>query len=794
MKKHSETPNDYNNLRAKVLGLGEKSHRKSYYPELQKQLKHLKRFHSLLDRTSDGILVFEMSTGNCVDSNLAASEITGFPSQLLRSMTIKDLLLNETQSLLQKLYRQQPVFTRGSRRISTEIRTRFDKNCPVEITLGLDSFDELNYAVIVFRDISDQLQTESALERSRKQLGQLIESAGQAILIIQHEHIVFCNTMAEIVLGYTEDELAEIPITDFIHLDYREQVMASYNHCLKDQLSVNNYAFQLIDRFHNLKWVEINAVYFLWNNIPSVLIFLSDITDRKRSNEEMKASESRFREIVEKSTDAIFVFQDNHMVNVNPRFTELFECTNEEVTSPEFSFMTLIAEESREELKVVFEYWKQNYTVKERVPLAFIGVTMNGEKKDLEINSSLIEWDSRPAVLGIVRDISMIRKLEAQLNQAQKMEAVGRLAGGIAHDFNNMLTGIIGHAELASMQLREDDPIYQDLKEIMETSERSANLVRQLLVFSRKHIIKPILINLNQTLENLNRMLVRIIGEDIQLQILADDNLHSIKADNSQVEQIIVNMAVNARDAMPQGGTLSFKTANVYVNQATLRPYGNLKEGDYVGLSIMDTGIGMPTEVISHIFEPFYTTKPEGKGTGLGLATVYGIIQQNNGFISVDSEVGKGTSFHIYLPASMEAVEVKEPSAGEKFSKFGNERVLVVEDDPSVRKTAVRSLERFGYNVIATKSGNDAYMMCKTMDEKVDLVLTDIVMPIMSGIELAGLLRGLWPDIVVLFMSGYTEDARLEEEIMSDKSNFLPKPFRPLELVHKVRELLETKE
>ena len=391
---------------------------------------------------------------------------------------------------------------------------------------------------------------------------------------------------------------------------------------------------------------------------------------------------------------------------------------------------------------------------------------------------------------GIILDITEEKRLETQLQQAQKLESIGRLAGGVAHDFNNLLTGIAGYAEILMSSFKRGDPLFADLREIKKAADRGAGLTAQLLAFSRKQIIAPQVIDLNEVIDHSLMMIKRLIGEDIDLKFAPTTELGSVKADPTQVEQVLVNLSINARDAMPDGGLLRIKTENVAFDEEYCNAYPEASPGEYVMLAVSDNGAGIGEDLKDHIFEPFFTTKEKGKGTGLGLATVYGIVKQNGGFINLYSELGIGTTFKIYLPRVAEkAVSVLAP-AHEKIPG-GSETILLVEDEEMVRNLAQKILLRYGYNVLTSSGGGDAYLQCKTHEGPIDLLLTDVIMPSVNGRQLYENIKTVRPDIKVLFMSGYTEDVIAHHGVLDVHMHFIHKPFTIETLARKVRETLD---
>jgi two-component system cell cycle sensor histidine kinase/response regulator CckA len=387
-----------------------------------------------------------------------------------------------------------------------------------------------------------------------------------------------------------------------------------------------------------------------------------------------------------------------------------------------------------------------------------------------------------------------LRQSADQLRQAQKLEAIARLAAGVAHDFNNILTAISGHSELLLRQLDPGDSRRRNAEQIEKCAYMAAALTRQLLTFSRKQVIEPRVLELNAVVENIERMLRRLIGEDIEFRAELNPAAGCIKADPGQIEQVIMNLAVNARDAMPNGGKLTISTANVIVNEASRQNIPGLSPGRHVMLSVADTGSGMSEQVKAHLFEPFFTTKPPGKGTGLGLATCFGIVRQSSGHIDVQTELGKGTIFKIYFPEIQQTVEPGQLPQSARPVAGGTETVLLVEDEAVVRELAVTTLRERGYTVIEAINGEEALRIARQHQGKIDLVLTDVVMPVMGGREMVEVLRRFRPDARILFTSGYTEDAIGHHGVLRPGIEFLQKPYLTASLARRVREVLDEPE
>jgi two-component system cell cycle sensor histidine kinase/response regulator CckA len=410
-----------------------------------------------------------------------------------------------------------------------------------------------------------------------------------------------------------------------------------------------------------------------------------------------------------------------------------------------------------------------------------------------QITSQLIERVIRHSIERKVAEAAL-RKSEEQLRQSQKMEAVGSLAGGLAHDFNNLLSVILSYSELLANALKDGDPMRADLNDINEAGLRAADLTRQLLAFSRQQVLQPRILNLNDVFAGMEKMLRRVIGADIELLNLADPELCKILADPGQMEQILMNLAVNARDAMPKGGTLTIETSTVLLSESDTAEHVGLKAGLNVMLVVTDTGTGMDKATLTRIFEPFFTTKGIGKGTGLGLSTVFGIVKQSGGTIWASSEPGKGTAFTTYFPAAESSTFAPSsipPTYSEPRGLHGSETVLVVEDEERVRVLVRTILRKYGYQVLEARSGGDALMVCEQHHASINLLLTDVVLPHISGPELATRLLATRPEMRVLFMSGYTGGLVLEQDIHGTRATFLQKPITPEALVRRVRDALQ---
>jgi PAS domain S-box-containing protein len=525
---------------------------------------------------------------------------------------------------------------------------------------------------------------------------------------------------------------------------------------------------------------------------------LAGIIERKRAEEALNDSEGRYRSLVENVNLGITLIDTDYnilMTNVvQGKFFKKSSCK-------------LIGKKCFQEFEKrekVCAHCPGTRTMATRLPqeTETVGVRDDGTNFSVWIQA-FPTFGSEGQVTGFIEVVDDITekkkaeeeklKLQSQLIQARKMESIGRLAGGVAHDFNNILSVINGFAELTLLEMARDNPLRNNLESIYSAGKRAADLTQQLLAFSRKQIIKPEILNLNTIIENMHKMLARLIGEDIKTTIATGEKLWNINADRSQIGQIIMNLVINAKDAMPTGGELMIETRNIVFGEKNVKGHPEINQGEYVMLVISDTGPGISDEEKKLIFEPFFTTKEIGKGTGLGLATVYGIVKQNEGFIYVYSEPGIGTSFKVYLPRTLEEIEDIEGKRPEGMLG-GDETFLVVEDEAEVRKLTVKILSKLGYAVIEAKNEYDALDICKKYSEKIHLLLTDVVMPKMSGIELSEKIREYHPETNVLYVSGYTEAVIVHHGILKDGMNFLQKPIVPRTLAHTVRKVLDGEE
>jgi two-component system, cell cycle sensor histidine kinase and response regulator CckA len=524
----------------------------------------------------------------------------------------------------------------------------------------------------------------------------------------------------------------------------------------------------------------------------NILGVATDITDHKRSEQELRETEERYRLLFESNPQAMWVYDRETLVFLAANDAAILQYG---YSREEFLSMTIKDIRCREDVPTLLD------SISEESGINLAGDWKHRKKDgttiDVEVVSHPLEFAGRKAKLVLASDITerkraqeTLRATEEQLRQSQKLEGVGQLAGGIAHDFNNLLTVITGFSALARRGLRPEDPLLANLYEIEKAGDRAASLTRQLLAFSRRQVLQPKILNLDSVVSEMEKMLQRLIGENVDLRAVLEPKLGNVKADPGQIEQIILNLVVNARDSMPQGGKITIETDNVYLDDSYVRAHVGAQSGPHVMLAVSDTGSGMDQNTRERIFEPFFTTKELGKGTGLGLSTVYGIVKQSGGNIWVYSELGRGTTFKVYLPRVDEGAQSYKPNADHDQVIQGTETILLVEDEEMLRKLARQTLTMYGYQVVDAANGESAISLCKEFEGTIDLVVTDVIMPGMSGREVSSRLLQLRPDMRVLFMSGYTDDAIVHQGVLDEGANFIQKPFSPDSLAMKVREIL----
>ncbi len=652
-------------------------------------------------------------------------------------------------------------------------------------------------AVVLLFDIYTIYQ-QLQLHRIRRQLFQreelfrlITDNASDMIAVVDMEGRRIYNSMSyQTVLGYSPAELRESSSLAQIHPEDLERVKAAGAHA---RATGEGQTLEYRIRHKSGSWRTLESTASVITNSRGVaekmVIVNRDITERKFAQEALRLADAGFRTVVEDAPYGIYrTNEEGRLLRVNPALQKMlgYETSLDllkanlqlEIFRFPTEFTKLIERlHGGDECKDVEAEWKQ----KDGTPIT---VKCNGRRLTSEEDNEIF-------FEMFVEDITDKRILEKQLRMAGKMEAVGRLSGGIAHDFNNLLGVIIGYSQVLIRALGPTNPLTEHVTEIEKAGNRAAALTRQLLAFSRQQILSPTVLNLNDLVEDMQKMLPRLIGEDIAVTIAMDPGLNSVLADRNQIEQVILNLAVNARDAMPEGGVLRIDTKNIALDEAYARLHPGAKSGRYVCLTVTDSGTGMDAETLAHIFEPFFTTKEIGKGTGLGLATVYGVVKQSCGYVWVDSEPGKGASFQIFLPRVVQVPVASTPNSGAGDNLRGSETILLVEDSEPLRKLAVALLTGRGFEVLSAANAEQAVEVAAAHPGSIQLLVTDVIMPGQNGRVLGERLVASYPRLKVLYISGYTDSFIAGHGVLGADSHLLNKPFTEEALIHKVREVLD---
>ncbi len=642
-------------------------------------------------------------------------------------------------------------------------------------------------------DITEHKQMEETLRNSEERfrtafaqaaVGQAMSDSGVNFIQVNK---AFCD-----MTGYTEQELCSMNLKSISHPEDYQSCMKHIRELLSGK--TNNFIIEkrFLTKSGDPVWVRssVSAVRDKLGNVSNLIGLFEDISERKRAEECLQTSEAKYRSIFEETKDVIFISTpEGEFADINPAGLELLGySTLEELKKIDIPNDLYENAQDRVLFQQLIEQQGYVKDFEEHFKKA------NGQHIAVRITAAAIR-DEKGKVInyrGIMRDVTLEKTLEHQIMQAQKMEAVGQLAGGIAHDFNNILSAIIGYGHLVLMQIQEDSPLRPYVEQILDSSERAATLTQNLLAFSRKQIVNLQPCRVNEIIKKATPVLTKLIREDIELKLELSEEDSTVIVDRLQIEQVLMNLVTNARDAMSAGGILTISTQKMDMDATFMEVHGYGEIGKYAIISVEDTGVGLDEMTKTRIFEPFFTTKEMGRGTGLGLAMVYGAVKQNNGFINVYSEVGKGTTFRIYLPEVTVTVERKK-DVDIQSPLGGAETILLVEDDQALRKLAGTLLDKYGYTVIEAIDGDDALARFNAYKKRIDLLITDVVIPKRSGIEVFETIRMLHPEIKVLFLSGYSKDIIQKKGILDTGANFLQKPVSPNTLLAKVREILNRK-
>ncbi|MDD5543721.1 MAG: PAS domain S-box protein [Acidobacteriia bacterium] len=742
------------------------------------------RYRTLVELSPDAILVHV--DGKVVFANAASVRLFGAnDSRALLGRSILDLVHPDTRALVEQRIQLLLEKRRAVPTVEEKLQTLQGKPIEAEVSAVPFVYQGKAAVQVIAHDISARKRSEQQLHLQSTALN----SAANAIVIADRSgRVTWVNPAFTRLSGYSFEEVAG-QLLSLLKSEHQDPVF--HRNLWDTILAGMPWRGEIVNRRKDgTSYVEemtITPVYDGAGRVSHFIAIEQDVTERKRAQEALEVSEERYRKFFEEDISGDYISTpDGRLLACNPTFLKIFGFSSlQEALST--NVQTLFAQpESRRGYLALLSGKKK---------LERFGVEF--KKRDgtriYAIESSFGTFDESGNLLeikGYIFDDTERKRLEEQFLQAQKMEAIGRLAGGVAHDFNNLLTAILGYSDLIQRRTTSDQWLQHHIDEIRKAAERATALTRQLLTFSRKQVIQPKVFNLNVVLTDMEKMLRRLISEDVDLRMDLEPRLSTIKSDPNQIEQVLMNLVINARDAMPHGGRVVIRTENVTLDKSVYLGSENLQPGQYAAITVSDNGSGIDAETLGHVFEPFFTTKEVGKGTGLGLSTVYGIVKQSNGAISVESAPGQGTTFKILFPAVGERVEesIRDSTAGPAAG--GSETILLVEDEDAIRELGKEILEMHGYRVLVAGNAQKAAEIIRTISGRIDLLITDVVMPGMGGQDLAQMVQSVQPLIKILFVSGYAEDVILKQGSLPPGRAFLQKPYVVSALTQKVREVL----
>ena len=743
------------------------------------------RYRSLMEQANDAILLLDPER-RIVEANHQAAELLGRPPAEILGRPYNEMVVPEEGEVTIAGWAR--LLAEGTIRVEGRRFLRGDgTHVVVDIASAVVQVGEERLVLSILRDITERLRAEAELRATKDRLDYVI-SANPAVLYTLHLEGAqptpsWVSANMERLVGYSAQEaLTPGWWLAGLHPEDRAAAEAGVRALFDEEHLTHEFRFRHRDGTYHWIRDEQRLLRDAAGAPGEIVGSWSDITERKRAELKLAESEEQFRAVFDGAIDAKVVTDDDgRFLEVNPAACELYGCPRaellkrkvEEFAEPGFRFEQVLATAGA----------TGRFRASHRL------FRPDGTVRDVDASTTINVLPRRH--FSALRDMTEHRQLEGQFRQAQKMEAVGQLAGGVAHDFNNLLGVITGYSELLSRRLEPEHAGHKALEQIRKAADRAAALTRQLLAFSRKQVLEPKVLDLNAVLAGVDKMLRRLIGEDVQIQTRFAEDLWQVKADPGQVEQVIVNLAVNARDAMPKGGQLTLETANTALDAAYARAHTYVRPGPYVMLAVSDTGHGMDAGTQSRIFEPFFTTKEPGKGTGLGLATVFGIVKQSGGHINVYSEPGRGSTFKVYLPRIDEVATKEEAATPPPPPPTGTETILLVEDAEALRVMIREILESGGYTVVDASNPDEALARAQAYRGSLHLMLTDVVLPHMSGPDLAASLARVLPEMRVLYMSGYAADAIGNHGVLEPGTFFIQKPFTADDLLRKLRAVLD---
>lgn len=759
----------------------EMNHRRQAEEDLRKE----KIFTDSAINSLPGVFYLFDQNGHFLRWNANVETFTGYSSDEVSQMTPLDFFFEDDRDMVGKAV--QEVFIKGDSSVEARLLSKDGSRTPYFFTGKLFISGNEKYLIGMGIDIAKRRKFEEALTRAEKDWEDIFQAIGHPTIILDTEHnILFANKATLKASGYSEEQLKGRKCYEVFHNSDRPPEGCPLVSMI--QSGGMKTEEREVEVLGGVFLVSCTPMFDEQGNIKKAIHIATDITERKQYERALTDSEKKYRALFEESKDVVYISTpEGKFLDINPAGVGLFGyASKDEILGINIIHELYMNPEDRAnwQQKLYQQGFIKDYEV--------VMKRKDGTPLNVLITSTAIRDEKQEIIAyrGIMKDITDWKRLEQQLLQAQKMEAIGQLAGGIAHDFNNILTAIIGYGNLMKMQLGEGTTLSKYSTYILDAAEKAAKLTKDLLSFSRRQMINPQAVDLNEIVRKSEKLLSRLIGEDIELEIIPAEGELIILADSTQTEQILMNLSTNARDAMPHGGKLTIRTELIEFEEEYIKRHGYGKTGTYALLSVEDTGEGIDQTTKERVFEPFFTTKEIGKGTGLGLSMVYGIVKQHNGYINLYSEKGTGTIFKIYLPVICSKAEESVPVSNAEV-KHGTETVLVAEDDVRVRSLIKEVLQGYGYHVLEAKDGEDAIAMFNEFQNEIQLLIFDVIMPRKNGKEAYDQIKTVKPNIKVLFSSGYNLDIIHKKGILEEGLDFLVKPISPNNLLRTVREILD---
>jgi two-component system, cell cycle sensor histidine kinase and response regulator CckA len=749
--------------------------------QAQEELRRREKlFSAIFDGVGEGLLLVD-SAGIFLDANPAVCELFGVQKDAIVGRRTEDFAAAGYDATAER----QRIASAGRRHGALPIMRPDGTRRELEYSVSRDILPGVHLSVL--RDVTERRRAEVALVASERKYRQIVDTAREGIWLIDEQaRTTFTNRALEEMFGYESGAMLGKSTFDFMDEEGRAAAEASLKQRREGVSERREQKYLRADGTELWVLMEASSLSDDAGKYSGALAMVTDITERRRAEAALRASEERYRLLFTSSPLPIWLVDSSTLrfLAVNRVALQVFGYERDELLN--MTAGELLAGDESSPVHQAFPNTPDQLSSYATLRLR----KRDGALVEVALTSQAFALDGRQVRLCIAEDMTQRNRLEAQLAQARKMEAIGILAGGVAHDFNNLLSIIVTYTSFALDALKPGDVLRADIQQVAKAGERAVGLTRQLLAFSRQQILQPRTIDLNATIVGIEPMLRRLLPESIEISLVTEAALGNVSADPGQLEQVIMNLVVNARDAMPGGGELTIETANV-AKLAPLSEQAGQKPGAYVKLVISDTGSGIDAAAREHIFEPFFTTKEVGKGTGLGLSTVLGIVEQSGGYLEVRSELGKGTSFDIFLPRVDNSVASQALPEPNTLSLGGSETVLVVEDDDQVRALTRTILRRNGYEVLVASNAGEAFLIAEEHPRRIHLLLTDVVMPRMNGRQLAERLAVTRPDMKILFMTGYTDDPAVREAVLHQDVALLQKPITPLDLARRVRSVLD---